>query len=127
MFDSGKQGIDNPPFRPSVASMRRVAMRSLAGCLALGLLLAVSPALAEDAGEQSTASTGAALSPSAANAGGPSAPPMRSLTAAIGSDMAAAPPAVRELKPLPPPPPPITLVLNTDLRAQRLTVVENGK
>src|SRR3979409_2735198 len=27
----------------------------------------------------------------------------------------------------PPPPPPITLVLNTDLGAQRLTVVENGK
>ena len=32
-----------------------------------------------------------------------------------------------ELAPPPPPPPPITLVLNTDLGAQRLTVIENGK
>jgi L,D-transpeptidase catalytic domain len=47
--------------------------------------------------------------------------------AGIGSDVAAAPPAVMELAPLPPPPPPITLVLNTDLGSQRLTVIENGK
>jgi hypothetical protein len=47
--------------------------------------------------------------------------------AGVGSDVIAAPPPVIELAPTPPPPPPITLILNADLGAQRLTVVENGK
>jgi lipoprotein-anchoring transpeptidase ErfK/SrfK len=54
------------------------------------------------------------------------APPAKT-AAAVGSDVVAAPPAVVELAPPPPPPPPITLVLNTDLAGQRLTVIENGK
>jgi hypothetical protein len=47
--------------------------------------------------------------------------------AGVGSDVIAAPPPASALAPPPPPPPPITLVLNADLGAQRLTVVENGK
>jgi hypothetical protein len=46
--------------------------------------------------------------------------------AGVGSDVIAAPPPTVELAP-PPRPPRITLVLNADLGAQRLTVVENGK
>jgi hypothetical protein len=42
--------------------------------------------------------------------------------ALVGAGGPLATPAVR-----PPPPPPITLVLNADLGAQRLTVIENGK
>jgi lipoprotein-anchoring transpeptidase ErfK/SrfK len=54
--------------------------------------------------------------------------PIARNAAAVGSDVVAAPPAVAELAPPPPPPPPpITLVLNADLGAQRLTVIENGK
>jgi hypothetical protein len=100
-------------------------MRSVARGLALGILLAGTPVAAEDAGEHSLAI--APPSATGAAAGNPAAYSLRSHAAAIGSDIAAAPPAVRELAPVPPPPPPITLVLNADLRAQRLTVIENGK
>lgn len=41
------------------------------------------------------------------------------------SDAAPTPPPAA--KPLPPPPPPVTLVLNADLGAQRLAVIENGQ
>lgn len=104
-------------------------MRSVAGCLALGVLLAGTPVAAEDAGEQLTGVSRTEVpAPATAMhaAGDPAGSPVRN-HAAIGSDIAAAPPAVRELAPVPPPPPPITLVLNADLRAQRLTVIENGK
>jgi lipoprotein-anchoring transpeptidase ErfK/SrfK len=46
---------------------------------------------------------------------------------AVGGEAAAAPPPAIGSSPTSPPPPPITLVLNTDLGAQRLTVIEHGK
>ena len=79
-------------------------MRSLAGIATLVIVLAAGgPLAAEDAGE--------ALAAIAA------APP----------PVAASPVAAPVVAPTPPPPPPITLVLNTDLGSQRLTVIENGK
>jgi hypothetical protein len=78
-------------------------MRSFAGVATLAIVMLVGgPLAAEDAGE----ALATVLAP----------PPA-----------AVAPVAVPEVAPPPPPPPPITLVLNTDLGAQRLTVIENGK
>jgi lipoprotein-anchoring transpeptidase ErfK/SrfK len=110
-------------------------MRSLAGLAALAVLLSGGPLAAEDTPQESAAIV--ATAPQAADtSGGASqtspkvdarAQPPASSVAAIGSDLVAAPTGVIELAPPPPPPPPITLVLNADLRAQRLTVIENGK
>ena len=78
-------------------------MRSFAGVATLAIVMLVGgPLAAEDAGE----ALATVLAP----------PPA-----------AVAPVAAPEVAPPPPPPPPITLVLNTDLGAQRLTVIENGK
>jgi L,D-transpeptidase-like protein len=83
-------------------------MRTLAGAATLALVMLVGgPLAAEDAGEE--LATVVAATPAAAEPASTSAP-----------EVAAVPPP-------PPPPPPITLVLNTDLGAQRLTVIENGK
>src|SRR5262249_40585989 len=76
-------------------------MRSLAGVAVLLLAMLVgSPLKAEDAAEE---------------------------LAAIVAAPAPVTAPVAQVPPPPPPRPPITLVLNTDLGAQRLTVVENGK
>jgi lipoprotein-anchoring transpeptidase ErfK/SrfK len=111
-------------------------MRSLAGLVLLAVLLTVGPLAAEDITDPPAAAT-AAAAPQAVDmpAGEPQpapkadalAQPTANSLAAIGSDVVAAPTGVVELAPTPPPPPPITLVLNADLRAQRLTVIENGK
>ena len=109
-------------------------MRSLAGCVALAVMLAGSPLAAQDAAVQPTAAAAAprAVDMPTQEAAAPpktdtAAEPAGKNIAAVGSDVVAAPPATVELAPPPPPPPPITLVLNTDLGAQRLTVIENGK
>src|SRR6476469_9117325 len=52
---------------------------------------------------------------------------VEALATVLAPPAAVAPVAAPEVAPPPPPPPPITLVLNTDLGAQRLTVIENGK
>src|SRR5260221_7269173 len=110
-------------------------MRSLAGLVALAVLLTGGSLAAEDITDPSAA-TMAAPAPQAGDVpAGESqtapkadaqAQPANSV-AAIGSDVVAAPTGIVQLAPTPPPPPPITLVLNADLRAQRLTVIENGK
>jgi lipoprotein-anchoring transpeptidase ErfK/SrfK len=119
-------------------------MKRFAGCVALAILLIGGPAAAEDAVEQRAAP--AAERPAATASGQEAAtassgtskdaqPPAKedATTNTAGSAPAAdagspAPAAAPVADPAPPPPPPpITLVLNTDLRAQRLTVVENGK
>jgi hypothetical protein len=77
-------------------------MKRLAGCVALAILLGGGPLAAQG-------------DPGASKPG--SAGPIE-LTAL---------PLQEQLPAAPPPPPPITLVLNADLAAQRLTVIENGK
>jgi lipoprotein-anchoring transpeptidase ErfK/SrfK len=109
-------------------------MRSLAGCVALALVLVGSPLAAQESAQPAVA---AAAPPAAdtpaqgaaapAKADAVAEPVAAKHTAAVGSDVVAAPTGVIELAPPPPPPPPITLVLNTDLRAQRVTVIENGR
>ena len=81
-------------------------MRRLAGCVALAMMLGCSPLAAEQ---------------------GPIAEPGPSKAATSGTLELSALPLQEQLPPSPPPPPPTTLVLNTDLAAQRLTVIENGK
>ena len=99
--------------------MRRLG---LAAALVMGLI--GRPLAAPNAGPEPAA---APAPPTAASvAVQPTAPAPRTM-AGVGSDVIAAPPPVIELAPRPPPPPPITLVLNADLGAQRLTVVENGR
>jgi len=95
-------------------------MRSLAGSVALAVLLVGRPLAAQEAAEPPAAAAPAAPAGPGATA------PAAGMMAAIGSDAVAAPPPAIALA-APPPPPPVTLVLNTDLGAQRLTVVENGK
>ena len=95
-------------------------MRKLGLALALAMGLIGHPLAAQDAAHE------AAAAPAASAAVQPAAPVAPTM-AGIGSDVIAAPPPAIELAPAPPPPPPITLVLNADLGAQRLTVVENGK
>src|SRR5215831_1021941 len=95
--------------------MRRLG---LAAALAMGLI--GRPLAAQDATQEPAAPPTPAGAPAASAAPQPAAP-------VVGSDGIAAPPPAIELAPAPPPPPPITLVLNADLGAQRLTVVENGK
>jgi lipoprotein-anchoring transpeptidase ErfK/SrfK len=90
----------------------------LAAALAMGLI--GRPLAAQDATQEPAAPPTPAEAPAASAAAQPTAP-------VVGSDEIAAPPPAIELAPAPPPPPPITLVLNADLGAQRLTVVENGK
>ena len=104
-------------------------MRSLAGGVVLAAMLAASPLAAQDATEHSAAVPSAqdSLPREAAAPLGTDQAPFGRHAVAVGSDAVAAPPAVPELAPPPAPPPPITLVLNTDLRAQRLTVIENGR
>jgi hypothetical protein len=87
-------------------------MRSLAGCVALAIVLVGGPAKAEDAMEQLAALRTA---------------PAQSEVASLSSAALALEAGNATLTAPPPPPPPITLVLNADLGAQRLTVVENGK
>ena len=95
-------------------------MRSLAGSAAFAVLLVCSPLSAQEAAEQPAA-------PATQTVDAPVQATKEA--AAAASDAVATPPAAPELTPAspPPPPPPITLVLNTDLGAQRLTVIENGK
>src|SRR5882724_11448003 len=113
-------------------------MRSLAVSVALAAMLVGGPLAAQDAAEQPTAAAAAApaVDASAKEAAAPPKPeaqaePAAKDAAAVGGDAVAAPPAAvpvaESAPPPPPPPPPITLVLNTDLGSQRLTVVENGK
>lgn len=90
-------------------------MRSLAGCGALVLMLACSPVAAEDAGEAQAA---VQAQPVAAATEG--LPPPSGAPAALAG-------AVTPGSVLPAPPLPITLLLQADLRSQRLTVTENGK
>jgi hypothetical protein len=92
-------------------------MRWLAGCVVIALLIGVGPLAAE----QEAPAREAAVAPTAA-AEAPGEPP-----AAAGPLELSALPLLEQLPPPPAPPPPITLVLNTDLGAQRLTVIENGK
>jgi lipoprotein-anchoring transpeptidase ErfK/SrfK len=93
----------------------------LAAALAMGLI--GRPLAAQDAAQELAAPPAPATTPAASAAVEPAVRTM----AGVGSDVVAAPPPGIELAPSPPPPPPITLVLNADLGAQRLTVVENGK
>jgi lipoprotein-anchoring transpeptidase ErfK/SrfK len=99
-------------------------MRKLAGSIALAVLALGRPLAAQEAAEPPAAATSQPALPVLSNAGQASAP-VPVPRAQVDSDMVAAPPPV--IDPAPPPPPPITLVLNTDLGAQTLTVVENGK
>jgi len=94
-------------------------MLGLAVALAMGLI--GRPLGAQDAAQEPPPS------PAAATAAVRPAQPVARTMAGIGSDVIAAPPPVIALAPARPPPPPITLVLNADLGAQRLTVLENGK
>lgn len=107
-------------------------MRSLAGCVALAVMLAGGPLAAEE----DLAAAVAELSitgPVKIEIAPPITIPEPKLQAATAADPAA--PARSALDPmawplqeqLPPPPPPITLVLKADLRAQRVTVIENGR
>jgi len=96
----------------------------LAAALAVGLIS--RPLAAQDAAQELAAPPAPTTATAASPAAEPAAPAARTL-AGVGSDVVAAPPPAIELAPAPPPPPPITLVLNADLGAQRLTVVENGK
>jgi lipoprotein-anchoring transpeptidase ErfK/SrfK len=84
------------------------------------------PLAAQDAAQELAAPPAPATAPAASAGVEPAAPAVRTM-AGVGSDVVAAPPPALELAPSPPPPPPVTLVLNADLGAQRLTVVENGK
>ncbi len=120
-------------------------MRSLAGCVALAVMLVGNPIAAQDATQQSTAAgappavEAAASAPSKTDAGAePASQPAAKSAAASESDAVVGPPTAAvpssapadqpaAAPPAPPPPPPITLVLNTDLSAQRVTVIENGK
>jgi L,D-transpeptidase catalytic domain len=95
-------------------------MRRLVGCVALAGLMMCGPAAAEDAGE-AIAAVRAALPPSQVAA------PIERKIAALPSAVAALDAGSATVGAPPPPPPPITLVLNADLRAQRVTVIENGK
>ena len=110
-------------------------MRSLAGCVALAVMLAGGPLAAQDAAVQPASAAAAPPSRRHADARKPPRHPRRTRrpsppagilprSAAMSSPRRL--PSI-ELAPPPPPPPPITLVLNTDLGAQRLTVIENGK
>jgi lipoprotein-anchoring transpeptidase ErfK/SrfK len=105
-------------------------MRMLGLAMALAAALMGPPLAAQDATQQAAQEPASAPTPAAAPAGSaalePAQPVARS-QAGVGSDIIAAPPPTIELAPPPPRPPPITLVLNADLGAQRLTVVENGK
>ena len=108
-------------------------MRSLAGSAAFAALLIGSPLAAQDATGRPAiaAAEPQAIDTQAKAEAAPPKPdvetPVARSAAAVGSDVVAAPPAVMELAPPPPPPPPITLVLNADLGAQRLSVIENGR
>ena len=88
-------------------------MRRLAGCVALAMMLGSSPLAAEQG----------PVAPEATKA----AEPGPGKAASSGALELTALPLQEQLPPSPPPPPPITLVLNTDLAAQRLTVIESGK
>lgn len=85
-------------------------MRRLAGCVTLALLLSPGPAAAEDAMEELTS----VLSATAATQ--PAAAPAAEVALATAAEAA---PTLPRL--------PITLLLNADLRTQRVTVTENGK
>jgi lipoprotein-anchoring transpeptidase ErfK/SrfK len=112
----------------------RSLVQVLAGSVALAVMLIGSPLAAQDATEQPAAT---AAAPQAVDTQGKEAvvpakadtdmQPAAKELVAVGSDAVAAPSGIVELAPPPPPPPPITLVLNTDLGSQRLTVIENGK
>ena len=110
-------------------------MRSLAGCVALAVMLVGSPLAAQDAAVQPTAAAAAPRPSSmpthgsgrAAQAGHGGRARRQEGSPRSAAIAVAAPTCPVELAPPPPPPPPITLVLNTDLGAQRLTVIENGK
>jgi lipoprotein-anchoring transpeptidase ErfK/SrfK len=101
-------------------------MRKLGLAMALAVVLVGRPVAAQDAAQEPAQAPTPAAAPDAAFPVKPAAPVVRTM-AGVGSDVIAAPPPAIELAPPPPPPPPITLVLNADLGAQRLTVVENGK
>ena len=110
-------------------------MRSLAGCVGLALLLAAGPLVAQEASDKAPpaaaeAPVGAAPAPASATVApnaGDSAQAPKDAAAAEPTPASTPEPAAAPAPPAPPPPPPITLVLNTDLGAQRLTVIENGK
>jgi lipoprotein-anchoring transpeptidase ErfK/SrfK len=107
-------------------------MRGLAGSAVIAVLLVGSPLGAQESSERPVAAAPQAVEmptkePAPQSPADRQTPPAAREVIAVGSDTVAAPPVVIELAPPPPPPPPITLVLNTDLRAQRVTVIENGK
>ncbi len=118
-------------------------MRSLAGCVALAVMLAGGPVAAEDEGVIASAGPAAvasvpqekgAVSPASKTEPEATAQPKDAALATAppaaaseGMAPAGAPAEPAAAPPPPPPPPPITLVLKADLGAQRLTVIENGK
>jgi L,D-transpeptidase-like protein len=101
-------------------------MRRLAGCVSLALLLVPGPVAAEDAMEQlgavlhapAVAASAHASADLLQEASAPVAPPAPAAEVALATAAEGAPTLPRV---------PITLVLNADLRAQRVTVTENGK
>ena len=102
-------------------------MRSLAGCAAFAFLLAGSPLAAQEAVERPPADAPAAAAVTPAEAKAQSVDKETEAVKPAEPGIPAVTPATDPAPPPPPPPPPITLILNTDLGAQRLTVTENGK
>jgi lipoprotein-anchoring transpeptidase ErfK/SrfK len=97
-------------------------MRSLFGCtLMLSALLAGSPLRAQESNAPAATPVSVANAPVPGEAG---SAPQKASDVPLPSSLAAE--VAQELS-LPPPPAPITLVLKADLRAQRVTVEENGK
>jgi lipoprotein-anchoring transpeptidase ErfK/SrfK len=148
MFDRDVGGMDIRLSSPAFSKSRTEEMKRFAGCMALAILWIGSPVVAGDAVDQpaaaaterpaagapapegggaAQASTNSDAQP-ASNSNAATSPAAASAPAAETADPApAAAPVADPTPPAPPAPPPITLVLNTDLRAQRLTVIENGK
>ena len=130
-------------------------MKAFAGSAAAAFFLLAAPLAAQEAADTSAAaaaipapvpSASAAVIPSGADVAVPpasspalpssantpegAAPAAETASPAppeVAPPAAAPVPAADPAPPPPPPPPPITLVLNTDLSAQRLIVIENGK
>lgn len=119
-------------------------MKRFAGCVALAILLiggsaaaqeAVDPRAVPAAEKPRATASGQEAATASAGTSKDAQPPAKEDAAANAagatpaSETGSPAPATAPIAdPTPPPsPPPITLVLNTDLRTQRLTVIENGK
>jgi lipoprotein-anchoring transpeptidase ErfK/SrfK len=112
-------------------------MKAFASGTALALFLLCAPLAAEEAADPppSAATANPATAPAVETAREPqaaaaeTAPPSPAAAPPVEGAPAApaTAPVVDPAPPAPPPPPPITLVLDTNLGTQRLTVIENGK